>query len=124
MKKIFLIISIVALSATAFAQKNKEQKEELTYKASYNGKDHLIQIGDTVHLGYGSSSGGSFMYVGPNSMDKRWAGKTGTVKKVKYIKSMDQYQVWIKGVFGEYIIEVPQAIEKGEVAGFNQTFFK
>src|SRR5689334_11766185 len=122
MKKIALIILVGFVSISVHAQEAKE-KDSKTYEASYNGKTHTVAVGDTVSLGYGSNPYGSFMYIytgaPPHPLGKEYAGKTGKVTKVKYIKSMQQYQIYIKGRFGSYIVDLPQAIDKGEIAGFN-----
>jgi hypothetical protein len=57
------------------------------------------------------------------NMGKEFASKSGTVTKIKYWKSLDQYQLYIKGKFGLYLVDIPQAIDKDEVIGFNQTYF-
>jgi len=128
MKKVLLMTLIGGFVSTAVHAQDSKLKESLTYEASYNGKKHTVAVDDTVHLGYGSNPYGSFMYIyngaPPEPLEKQFAGKDGVVFKVKYIKSLSQYQIYIKGKFGRYIVELPQAIEKGEIAGFNSTYFK
>ncbi|MCB9234844.1 MAG: hypothetical protein H6581_24535 [Bacteroidia bacterium] len=130
MEKLLLIVIATLCFLPTYSQnsKSKKQKEELTIEVKYNGITHTIKNGDTVHLGYGSLPNGDFMYIGNSSprvsMGKEYARKTGTITKVKYWKSLDQYQITIKGKFGFYIVDIPQAIEKEEVIGFNETFFK
>jgi hypothetical protein len=127
MKNILLATVTLFTFFCSYAQKTQE-KEPLTFEVSYNGKSHTVQVGDTIQLGYGSYPDGSFMYIynssPPQPMGKANARKTGTVSKVKYVKSTSQNQIYIKGKFGNYIVDLPQAVEKGEVTGFNQTMFK
>src|SRR5687767_440185 len=98
MKNLFLAAIAVICFLPSFSQEPKEkEKEELTIEVKHNDVSHTISVGDTVHLGYGSNPGGSFMYIGNSaprvSMGKEHASKTGTVTKVKYWKSTDQYQI-------------------------------
>ena len=128
MKQLFLLAAASFLFINAFAGGDDKEKVPLTYNATYNGVSHIVAVGDTVHIGYGSNPYGSFMYIyngsPPMPLDKQYAGKSGSVFKVKYIKSMDQYQIYIKGKFGNYIVDLPQAIDKGEITGFNGDIFK
>ena len=125
MKTLLSTFTALLICCICYAQK---ENESLTYQASYNGKTHTVQVGDTVQLGYGSTPYGSFMYIynssPPKGLGKEFARKSGVVYKVKYIKSLSQSQIYIKGRFGTYIVDLPQAIEKEEVIGFNQTTFK
>lgn len=127
MKNFYILLIISFCAVSAYSQEGKE-KVSLTYDAGYNGKSHIVDVGDTVYLGYGSNPYGSFMYIynssPPKGLEKQYAGKIGIVSKVKYIKSMSQHQIYIKGKFGHYIVDVPQAIDKEEVVGFNSTSFK
>jgi len=118
---------LVILTLVEAQKPEKEKKELLTVEVNYNDIAHTIQVGDTIHIGYGSYPHGDFMYIyngaPPKPLGKEYARKTGTVTKVKYVKLLDQYQVHIKGKFGFYIVDIPQAIEKEEVIGFNGTMF-
>ena len=129
MKKLFLVVIAFICFLPTFSQEtNKKEKEELTIEVKHNGISHTISVGDTIHLGYGSNPDGSFMYIGNGAprmnMGKEFASKSGTVTKIKYWKSIDQYQLYIKGKFGLYLVDIPQAIDKDEVIGFNQTYFE
>jgi len=128
MKNITTILLLLITSQSAFSQKKKtKEKPELTYEVTSNGKANTIAKGDTVHLGYGSYPNGTFMYIytgsPPTGLDKQFAAKTATVYKVVYYKAIQQYQIYIKGRFGAFIADVPQALDKGEIIGFNQTMF-
>ena len=129
MKNILIpIVIIIFISLSISKNTTGKEKEDLTVEVKYNGKTHIIKNEDTVHLGYGSYPNGNFMYIGTGSpktaLSKDFASKTGIVYKVIYWKSVDQYQIYIKGKFGKYVVDIPQAVEKEEVVGFNQTFFK
>lgn len=108
----------------------KKMNESITYEATYNGKTHIITVGDTVYLGRGSNRRGGFMYIytglPPEALEKKYAGKEGVVYKVIYVKRFSQYQVYINitGINDRYIVQLPQAIENGEIVGFNGTSFK
>ncbi len=128
MKIITTILLLLITSQLTFSQdKKKNEKPELNYEVTANGKTHTIAKGDTVHIGYGSYPSGNFMYIKngspPQGMDKQYAAKTAIVSKVLYWKSIQQYQLLIKARFGGYVVDIPQAIDKGEIIGFNQTFF-
>ena len=126
MKNILILIFALLFISVSISKNNKE-KEDLTVEVKYNGKTHLIKNADTVHLGYGSYPDGNFMYIntgGKIPMRKEFASKTAIVYKVVYWKTVDQYQIYIKGKFGKYAVDIPQAVEKEEIVGFNQTFFK
>jgi uncharacterized protein YvpB len=128
MKQITTILLLVIASKLAFSQdKKSKEKTELTYEVTFNGKIHTVAKGDTVQIGYGSYPNGTFMYIytgsPPQGLDKQFAAKTATVYKVVYVKVFQQYQIYIKGRFGAFIADIPQAIDKGEIIGFNQTFF-
>lgn len=43
--------------------------------------------------------------------------------KIKYWKMLGTYDMHIKGRMGGKVVELPQAVEKGEIIGFNSTFF-
>src|SRR4051812_38260084 len=119
MKTLFLL-PLVCLSLFLSAQKS--EKPATTYTAKSNGVSHIIQVGDTIHLGYGSTPYGSFMFIvtgsPPHGMEKEAGGRSGEVTKVKYWKSTDQYElnIKVKG-YGSYAVQVPQAIDKKEVIG-------
>ncbi|MBS1595775.1 MAG: hypothetical protein JST90_15780 [Bacteroidetes bacterium] len=126
MKKLILLPCLcIALLAAA----QKAPKPAITVEVKHNGVSHTVQEGDTIHLGYGSTPYGSFMFVEngapPQGMLKQYGGKSGLVTKVKYWKSIDQYQLYIKvpGA-GSYVVNVPQAVDKDEVIGFNQDWYK
>lgn len=107
----------------------KTEKPAVTFAAKSNGVSHTVQVGDTIHLGYGSTPYGSFMFIvigsPPHGMEKEAGGRSGEVTKVKYWKSTDQYELYIKVKgYGSYVVQVPQAIDKKEVIGFNQDYFK
>jgi len=128
MKHITTILLLVITSQLAFSQdKKSKEKPELTCEVTSNGKTHTIAKGDTVHIGYGSYPSGNFMYIKigspPQGMDKQYASKTAIVSKVLYWKAIQQYQIYIKAKFGSFVVDIPQAIDKGEIIGFNQTFF-
>lgn len=109
-----------------------QEKENPTVTVSLNGISHTIQVGDTVHLGYGSNPYGSFMYVKigtEGSLEKDHAGKKVIVTKIKHFPKFDLYQVITKDrLVGMPWIEIQQgvcqAIEKKEILGFNSTFFE
>lgn len=129
MKNITTILLLVIASQLTFSQaKKKKEKPELTYEVTSNGKTHTIAKGDTVHIGYGSYPSGNFMYIKigspPQGMDKQYAAKTAIVAKVLYWKAIQQYQLFIKAKFGMFVVDIPQAIDKKEITGFNQTFFQ
>ncbi|MBK9449417.1 MAG: hypothetical protein IPN95_08365 [Bacteroidetes bacterium] len=129
MKKLLLTTIAVAFFSVLNAQTSKgTEKEDLTVEVNYNGTTHIIKNADTVQIGYGSLPNGTFMYINTGSpkfgLGKEFASKTGVVYKVVYWKSVDQYQIYIKGKFGKYAVDIPQAVDKGEVVGINRTHFK
>ena len=115
---IFLFISSLSL----FAQQAEVQ---------FNDKTFNIQVGDTAHLGYGTLPEGEFMYVfaGATGAGKEFGGRSAEVKKVKYYKKAQVYRVSLFIPYlGYHYIDVRedgicQAVEKGEVKGFNQMQF-
>jgi len=129
MTRILFFVFSTFLTANACAQESKNDYP-ITYEASFNGKTHIVTAGDTVYLGNGSNRRGSFMYIytglPPEVLEKKYKGKVAVVYKVIYVKRFSQYQVYIniEGVNDRYIVQLPQAIEKGEIAGFNGTSFK
>lgn len=128
MKYTTIIFLLFLSSQLAFSQdKKKKEKPELTFEVTANGKTHTIAKGDTIYIGYGSYPSGNFMYIKigspPQGMDKQYAAKTAIVSKVLFWKAIQQYQIFIKAKFGSFVVDIPQAIDKSEIIGFNQTFF-
>ncbi len=119
--KTILGISLIAVLLISFSIEKGDEPLEV----SFNGKTHKINVGDTVHIGYGSADNKSFVFIkgAENSLPATWSKSTGIVYKIKYYKNIKQNWVYIKDVPGRWVIVVPQAIEQGEVIGFNSTMF-
>ncbi|MBP6732161.1 MAG: hypothetical protein KA149_08880 [Chitinophagales bacterium] len=122
MKALLFLFSILAtLNVSA------EKLDSLSVKS--NGVSHVIKRDDVVHLGYGKNPYGSFQFIElgspPEGMTKQNGGKTGTVSNIRYWKMNDSYEliIKVKGA-GSYVVKIPQAIEVGEIIGFNETYFK
>lgn len=127
MKPLFFTIPLLLSVYSSHAQ------EDPKLTLSFDGISHTLQIGDTVHLGYGSNPSGSFMYVGEgmeSPLSKEYAGKTGVITKIKYNKKTDDFLVMAKGKMILFWFEGSttlkngsQAIEKKEIIGINSTYF-
>ena len=93
-----------------------------------HGVSYTIKLDDQVHIGYGKNPYGSFQYIEigspPRPMDKKYGGRTGQVVKIRYWKVSDRYDLWIKiPKAGIHVAQIPQAIDIGEITGFNDTYF-
>lgn len=51
--KTLLLLPLLFLSLCMSAQ--KAEKPAVTFAAKSNGVSHTVQVGDTIHLGYGST---------------------------------------------------------------------
>ncbi len=102
-----------------------ENLDSMTIKVK--GISYVIRIGDTMQLGYGANPDGSFMYLyfggEKTPVDKGSAGKRAIITKIKYFKNFDQYQLHIKGKTVLCVVDMPQAIDKAEITGFNGILF-
>lgn len=127
MRYLFLSASFILNTLFLFSQ----DKENPVVTVTVNGVSHTIQVGDTVHLGYGSNPYGSFMYIKfgtDGSLSKDHAGKSVVVHRIKHFPKFDLYQVIMKDrLVGMPWIEIQQgvcpAVEKKEILGFNSTYF-
>lgn len=123
------ICSVLVLSSNALSQ--KETKEPYSYQLNINENEYTISEGDTVKIGYGSNPYGSFMYLlgGDDSLDKRYAGQTGVISKINYVKANNSYWVRIKIIsLGKpsYVAQTNQlgaAIDKKEIVKIGDVEF-
>lgn len=92
------------------------------------GVSCVVKKGDIVHLGYGRNPYGSFQYIEigspPQGMEKECGGKTGEVTMIRHWKMGDVYEIGVKVKgMGVYVANMPQAVDVGEITGFNDTYF-
>jgi hypothetical protein len=126
MKKLLFILLMVTGTITAKAQK-------LTSYTAINGVTY--KIGDTVHLGMGSSPSGTFLYLqmggwsaalsydasaGPNQLNigRGYANTAVIVKKIKTDKIKGIIKYWFTvggGNISNYNLDIDDAIQVCEV---------
>jgi hypothetical protein len=128
MKKASMILVCVLFGSVVWAGDEPEPK--LTIK--YSGGEYTLQVGDTIHLGYGSNPYGSFMYLETGtshaSLGKEMAGKTAVITKVKYQKFEKNFLVNFrqgKGIsmYLFFTTGFEQAVHQKEIVGINSIRF-
>lgn len=96
-------------------------------QVSNNGVKHTIKVGDVVHIGYGKNPYGSFQFIthgAGEGMEKDGGGRTAEVKSIRHWKMNNQSEIIVKVQGrGTYVVSIPQAVDVGEITGFNDTYF-
>ena len=127
MKYSLSILIVVFFCINAFS-KEKKKKPPVQFEVTQNGKTHLVSVGDTVQLGFGSSPYGGFLFLeygAGQALQSEVGGKKAVITKIQYFKSLDTYRVMMKTKVYQFLSDkFQQAIVKKEIVGINQTKFE
>lgn len=124
MKNVLLLVFFLVACVTSVMSQKLD-----SLKVTSNGVTYVVKKGDVVHLGYGKNPYGSFQFIEigspPSGMEKEGGGRNGEVTYLRYWKMGDTYEMGIKVKgMGMYAVTMPQAVEVGEITGFNDIYFK
>lgn len=131
-----------------FSQNTFAQKGGKVYAFNYGNNTFTLVKGSKLQLGKGSNYDGSFAFVERDEVIRKresynnnsgatssqstdfytgnkeylrgfYANKTVTIKRVKFFKKMDQYQLFVFTTDGVFTLHLEDAINKGEVIAVN-----
>jgi hypothetical protein len=117
---VIFLISYLFLAYNAYGEK----RDSATI--SINNKDYVFNVGDTLELGYGANTDGSFMFILDSrqiGLSKLYSSKKVVIKKIRYNKFTKSYEFIIRGKGIYHAAYVPQAFEKKEIISVNGVKF-